>query len=104
MQPSRVGTVTVPAIATNQPTGFVAAGNVPLRVAVKNVGGVVLRIAFESASLGSSGADTIDHYQLIVGEKETFILAPRQTIYVAAVGGGGQLTYTASEALPLQVD
>jgi hypothetical protein len=104
MQASRVGTVSVPAIATNNPSGFVSASKRPMRVACKNIGGITLRLSFESASLGSAGADTVDHYQLVVGANETFIVAPGQTLYVAGLGGGGILTYTSSEAYPFATE
>ena len=102
MAPSRVGTVSVPGIATNSPAGFAHANLRPLRVAVHNVGGAPLRLAFESASLGSSSSDTVDHYQLPIDKQQVFIVAPGQTLYVVAVGAGGNLTYTSSDALPFE--
>lgn len=102
MKPSRVGTVAAPAVATNNPVGFVNAAEVPLRVAVHNIGGITLRFSYESGSLGSTTADGVDHYQLVVGAQQTFIVAPRQTLYAVGLGGGGFFTYTANEALPLQ--
>lgn len=104
MRPSRVGTITVPGVSTNQPVGFVAAAERPLRVICRNVGGTLLRLSFESASLGAAGANTVDHFQLPGGQSEVFILAPRQTLYVVGAGGGGFLSYAASEAYPFSTE
>lgn len=105
MNPSRLGTISVPAIATASPSGFVTAprnkdGGRPVRVEIHNTGGAVIRLAFESASLGTTSSDGVDHFQLVVGGTVTIIVAPSQTLYCVAVGAGGGLSYVASEAIP----
>lgn len=99
MSLSRVGTVNVPAVPTQNPVGFVRAGQVPVRVVVRNTSGVPLRLSFEASSLAPIAA-SVDIFMLPVGTSETFVLAPNQLLYAVALGAGGQLSYASSDALP----
>lgn len=98
MQPSLVQTLSIPQVG-GDPTRLIQAGANPMRVVVRNNGGNVLLIAFETPSL-SDVNNMGSIYQLPVGQSETFVLAPQQSIFAAGLGGGGTASIAASEAIP----
>src|SRR5574337_1395504 len=102
MQPSGTRTLTIPAVGKgNNPARLMQANaNAPMRVVVRNSGGVVLMIAHDTNSLSDlnqMGAC----FQLPAGASEVFVLAPGQPILAAGVGGGGQVCIAYSEAFPV---
>lgn len=101
MKPSTVGTLNVPTIPTPAPATIVKSADRPMRVVVRNSGGANLRIAHDANSLITQASDVATHFQLAIGDEDTFILAPRQGLYAIATGAGGLLSFAASDALPL---
>lgn len=101
MQPSGTKTLTVPIVGGSSPARLTQANaKTPMRVIVRNSGGTLLMIAFDTNSLtdiNQMGAC----FQLPAGASEVFVLAPGQPIIAAAVGGGGQATIAYSEAFPV---
>lgn len=99
MNESKLNTVEVPPIgATNPSTIYVAAQNA-LRVLVRNVGGSVVILSHDAATLQQPGV--AGTFQLPPGSSEVFVLAPRQPLLAAASGGGSLVSVAVSEALPL---
>lgn len=71
-----------------------------MRALVRNVGGNLVYIAHANGDLSqinSLGAV----YQLPAGQADVFVLAPRQTLFAASNGGGGQVSVALSEAIPV---
>lgn len=101
MQNSSCETLTVAAsggTAASTPTTLAKAGPVPLRVAVNNVGVALCLLAFTTTDLSPTPSTAV--YRLPATRDVVFILAPRQSLYALAVGNGGLLSTTISEALP----
>lgn len=107
MRNSIVQTLAVPAIGAvdaqgkpSEPSRLIQAGDVPMRVVVRNTGGTVVFIAHDVgdlAQINSIGSA----YQLPPGQADVFVLAPKQSIMAASQGGGGQCAVAASEAFPV---
>lgn len=76
------------------------AGDVAMRVVVRNVGGNLVYLAFSSNDLAQANS-LGSTYQLPAGQADVFVLAPKQTLIAAAGGGGGLISITASEAIPI---
>ncbi len=107
MQPSRVNTVTIPAIGSNAtqagvPPLFVA-NTKPMRVLVRNVGATLIFLAHSPNEVQNTPA-TSGVFQLPTGVSEAFVLAPRQGLYAVAQGAGGSVSYAASEAVPFHAE
>lgn len=100
MNPSRMDTLGVPAVGARNPNMVTQAAAVPLRVAVRNIGGVMLLFAHSETELSKLG-QTSGVYELPTDRNETFVLAPGQALFVAAVGPAGRVCYAISEAWPL---
>lgn len=100
MKASFVQTLAVPNIGTEDPSRLTQAGPVPMRVVVRNTGGVVLFIAHDVADLGNI-SNIGATYQLPPGQADIFVLAPKQSIIAAAQGAGGQASIAVSEAIPV---
>ncbi len=92
---SLLNTVSVPAIGAPNPALIIQAGNTPLRVMVRNIGGVLIFIAHAAQELTEVGANS-GVYQLPAGMRDWFDLAPKQTLVGAALGGGGLVSIAAS--------
>ena len=100
MQPSKVETVAVPQIGSKNPARLFQAAKIPMRVLIRNTGGVLIFIAHDVGDVGninSIGAT----YALPGGASDVFVLAPGQSIFAAANGGNGQAAIAASEAVPV---
>ena len=100
MQPSIVQTLTIPVIGNNNPSRLWQAGGIPARVLIRNTGGNPVLLAHDSADLAqlnSTGAT----YTLPPGQSDVIVLAPRQSLFAAAFGGGGQASVAVSEAIPV---
>lgn len=102
MRGSTTATLTVPEIGGgNNPSRLANANHTPVRVAVRNTGGTALLIAFEVNAV--SNVQSIgDVYQLPVGGTEVFVCAPGQSLFAASVGGGGEVSVTTNEAIPVK--
>jgi hypothetical protein len=95
-------TVSVPILGAVNPSRLVQApNNSPFRVLVRNVGGVLIYLAFENEDLSSISA-VGGVYQLPPGQSDAFVLAPSQSIFAAANGGNGLASVAVSEAIPLK--
>lgn len=107
MNRSKVGSVTVSAlgIANTNVGAFYAAGKVPVRLVVLNVGATQIQIAFDSSAVNGAAAATSSsaRFELPAGRDFTFVLAPGQEIFAVGVGVG-RLTFAASDALPADID
>lgn len=93
MQRSKVGTVTVQAFnaATNRDIGpFYTAGAVPVRLYIRNRGGVQLQLAFESNAVNGASANqsSADRFELDEAEDITLFLAPGQSVFAVGMGQG----------------
>jgi hypothetical protein len=96
---STVNTLNVPVIGQDPSTLFKAAGK-PVRVVVRNVGGSLLHIAYESTTLNNSQV-IANAFRLPPGASEVFVLMPKQGLYAGAAGAGGQVSIAVSEALTM---
>ena len=100
MKASIVETVAVPLIGAKNPARLYQASATPMRVVVRNVGGVAVFIAHNVSDLNninSTGAT----YSLPAGQADVFVLAPGQGIFAAGNGGNGFVSIAASEAIPV---
>ena len=94
-------TVSVPELGTPNPARLTQAPkDTPMRVLIRNVGGTTLFIAHEINALQNvnSNAST---YQLTQNQSDSFVLAEGQSLFAAALGGGGSASLAISEAVPL---
>lgn len=96
---SSTNTLIVPQTGTDPATLYQAADKV-LRVIVRNVGGPVLFIAYDSNTLAQPPG-LAGMFQLPPGASEVFVLMPRQGLYAGAAGAGGMVSIAVSEAIPL---
>lgn len=102
MRNSITQTVTVNQIAEgSNPSRLIQASDVPMRVVVRNTGGTTLLIAHESNQVANTNS-LGDVFQIPNGQEDVFVLAPKQSLFAASVGGGGQASIAASEAMPVK--
>lgn len=99
MRESRISTMVVPAIGGDAATLFKATDR-PVRVLVRNVGGVAVFIAHNSLDLGQVGVVS-GTFQLPTGMSEVFVLAPTQGLFGAGAGVAGLVSIAVSEAIPV---
>lgn len=100
---TQVGVVAVATIPANNVGPFYTAPDGTwMRVVVRNLGGSVLYLAFVSSALNGLQV-TSDRYELPAGLSDVFILVPRQSFFAVANGANTRLCYTASVALPVQL-
>lgn len=99
MRESKVNTLNVPQVGSTNPATLFYADKVPMRVVVRNVGGALLLIAHDSNTL-QQGAIVANAFRLPSGDSEVFVLAPKQGIFAASAGAGGQASIAVSEAIP----
>ena len=101
MRPSVILTIDVPALGSRNPARLTQAGaGSPLRVLVRNVGGVQLFISHELQNLTNVNSNG-GTYQLPAGQSDVFVVAPSQSLFAASLGGGGKVSLAISEAVPL---
>lgn len=100
MQPSNVQTLSVPTIGSANPSRLVQAGQVPMRVLVRNVGPSVIFISHDVTDLANTSSLGAS-YQLPAGQSDVFVLAPQQSIIAASQGAGGLVSIAVSEAVPV---
>ena len=97
--PTTCGTISVVTVpASNVGPFYTAPSDAPMRVLVRNRGGTLIFIAFESSAVNGVTV-TSARFELPDGVSEVFILQPRQDIFAVSLGPG-RLSFTASEALP----
>lgn len=102
MQPSLINTITVPGVPTETSSTLATATyDRPRRALVRNSGTVPLRLFFDSANGNDVASSGI--YILPAGQSDTFILAPKQSLYAVAVGATGLASVHSSDALPFEV-
>lgn len=94
-------TFTVPGIAAVSPATIVKAAQVPLRVLVRNIGGILVFLATSDTALSTTAGPSPTSYQLPPGQADVFVLGPTQSLY-ALMGGPvtGTICVSISEALP----
>jgi hypothetical protein len=99
MHDSKLNTASVPVVGSDNPATITQATDVPFRVVVRNVGGNLVFLAHDSATLTSAPV-AANAYQLPPGQSETFVLNVKQGLFAAAQGGGGLISVAISEAMP----
>lgn len=103
MNSSQLNTVSVPqAPATGNltPAVLYTAGQIPVRVVINNIGGALVFLAHDQATLTASPV-VANAYQLKTDKEVIIMLAPMQSLYAAAVGAGGMVSVAISDALPV---
>ncbi len=104
MQETRFYTITVPASNSNvAPAVVTTATDRPIRVLMRNTGPVPVFVAGSSSDLQVAGGAVSAVYRLPPGLSDTFVIAPKQTLYVAGVGVGSEVCVSVSEAYPTEV-
>lgn len=73
---------------------------IAMRVLVRNVGGVLMFIGGNPEDVAGPDGPVTATYRLPPGQEDVFILAPEQTLYAVAAGGGGLGSVSYSEAIP----
>lgn len=100
-QPSRVATINIPIVGSENPATLVRAPRgKPLRVMVRNVGGVLVFLAHETTDLATFSNVSASSYRLPAGQVDVFVLMPEQGLYACAQGAQGFVSIAISEALP----
>jgi hypothetical protein len=99
MQSSQLNSLTISPVGSRNPATVAKAATVPLRVVVTNVGPVIILLAHEDGTLINAPAFA-STYQLLPGKELTVVLVPRQGLFAAGIGAGGQLSAAISEAIP----
>lgn len=100
-QPSRVATINIPVVGSNNPATLVRAPKgKPIRVMIRNVGGVLCFLAHDTQDLATFTNVSANSYRLPAGQVDVFVLMPEQGIYAAAQGAQGLISIAISEALP----
>jgi|SRR5882672_3655930 len=92
--------MSVPLIGSKKNSRLFQAGDKPMRVMVRNVGGNLVYIAHDANDVSQVNS-TGGVYQLPPGASDVFVLAPRQSLFAAANGGAGSVSIAASEAVPV---
>lgn len=95
--------LTSPAAANNIGAFVTAPDKIAVRVLVANVGAVPLAVGATPAAVAGNAVNTGANFRLPAGRSEVFVLAPRQSLYAVGIGGGGRVSYSISEALPMAV-
>jgi hypothetical protein len=96
-------TFDIPAAATvaNRPLAIAIAGEVPARVLVRNVGPGVIFVAADAQDTVTPEGPGSKTFQVLGGNSEVFVIAPKQRLFATGAGPGGILSVTVSDALPL---
>jgi len=101
MQNSSVNTLTVPGTGTGNPATLFKAADIPMRIAVSNIGGNTVFLAHDPSTLSVANVFT-NTFQLTTTNRDVVIvLAPGQGLYAAGLGVGGTVSIAVSEALPV---
>jgi len=97
---SIVQSIQVPLIGSKANSRLFQAGDQPMRLMVRNVGGNLVYLAHDSNDLAQVNS-TGGVYQLPPGAADIFVLAPKQALFGASNGGAGSVSIAASEAVPV---
>lgn len=92
-------TLDVPALPSEAPVVLARANEAHKRVLIRNIGPTVILVALESVVLADQTPS--DVYTFLLGQEDVLPISPTQTLYAAAVGGGGRVTVCVSPAIPL---
>lgn len=106
MRDSTLNTLSItglPLTATARPSLLAVASDVAARVVVRNVGPVLVFLAFDVNALSNAEGPSSGVFQLQPNASEVFVLAPKQRLVAVGVAGGGKLSIAQSEALEIQV-
>jgi len=96
-------TLAVPITGTETPATLFTADKVPMRVVIRNTGGVPVYLAHDSASLVTDGTSGIlNTFQLPAGVDTVIVLAPKQGVYAVGFGAGAEVSIAVSEAIPMK--
>lgn len=102
VQATTFATLSVGALGVAQtPTVIAKAAPIPMRVELRNVGPVLIFLASSTGEVNPQRPPTAGTYRLLPLAVEVFVLAPGQNLYGVAVGAGGLVSVSISEALPL---
>jgi hypothetical protein len=100
-QPSRVATINVPIIGSNNPATLIRAPKgKPIRLMIRNVGGVLCFLAHDVQDLATFSNASANSYRLPAGQVDVFVVMPEQAVYAVAQGAQGLISIAISEALP----
>lgn len=99
---SVVETVVLPAAGTlNVGPLYTGDGVLPVRLYIRNNGGVNALIAFSAGAINGAAGGSIGKTFVLPADRDlTLILQPKQQVYAVGAGAGVTLSYTASVALP----
>lgn len=101
MRPSFMRTLLLPATPTTDAKPLLTAGQVPLRVVVRNIGAQNARLSFVSNDLMVNPIAS-DNFTVPTENEDIFILAPEQTLYgVGTDAGSTTVSVAVSEAYPV---
>lgn len=101
---SYIDTVTLPLRAPGAAVRFVVGHEtLPMRVVIRNVGGVTALLAYDSSPLsGSASTGTLGKtFSLPAGAELVIIMQPKQNLWGISSGAATAVSYHASVALPL---
>lgn len=98
-QPSQLNSVTVSQVGSTNPSTIAKAAHTPLRVALVNIGPVTVLLAHDDGTLINTPVFA-NSYQLAPGREVVIVLIPKQGLYAAGAGVGGQISVAISEAIP----
>ena len=96
---SQLNTVDSNQTGAQNPAVVARAAEVPLRVALVNVGPVLIFLAHDDGTLINVPVRT-GAYQLAPGKELVVVLIAKQGLWAAGNGAGGLLSVAVSEAIP----
>ena len=96
---SQLNTIDVGQTGAQNPAVVARAAEVPLRVAIVNVGPVLIFLAHADGVLINTPVRT-GAYQLAPGKELVVVLVQKQGLWAAGNGIGGLLSVAISEAIP----
>lgn len=100
MNPTSGKTFPVPDLGA-PPAPLARGTEVPVRVTVRNVGPVLLFLAFATEDLSADGGPSGGAIELPVGENDVYVLDAGQVLFASSAGPGGRASLSQSDALPL---
>lgn len=100
---STVETVLLPPVGTlNVGPLYTGDNTLPVRLYIRNNGGVNALLAFSTGALNGAAGGSIGKTFVLPADRDiTLILQPTQQVYAVGAGVGVTLSYAASVALPL---
>jgi hypothetical protein len=102
MRQALLKTVNLPAaLAGSNPVVIGKGTDVPARIAVRNVGAVMIFISQASQDIVGPGGVGSSAFRLLPGAAEVFVVDAAQELYGAGQGANGMISVAVSEALPL---